>query len=199
MDSADRATMSDSFRAEPWLVDAACLTWCHRPRLYWVDWEIVEDEHTWKEVSSQGLSTLQFEGCQPLESVLRAGWRKVDTENAFPTFTTSRPSAKPGRKPAGIQRCTLAELERWSGDRHRFPPYQYKDQHCLRNRSGVLRGPDVNERECMMGFPVNYTQACCVKAQRGAQLWEDTRLTLLGNSWSVPVVSCLLQQLMSRL
>lgn len=199
MDEHDRVTMSNSFESDPWACDASCLTWCNRPRLYWMDLEIIEDEFTTMETSRHGVRSLVFKGCQPLEEVLRAGWTKVDEQAAFPTFTTARPSAVPGRKPAGIKHCTLRELHRWELDRHRFPPYQYKTQHCVQNSRGEHRLVDVCERECMMGFPVNYTQNCCVKAVRGTQHWEDTRLTLVGNSWSVPIVSCLLQQLFVRL
>ena len=44
MDSGDRQVMSDGYGAEPILCDAGTFTWCHRPRLYWLSWEIEEDE-----------------------------------------------------------------------------------------------------------------------------------------------------------
>lgn len=199
MDDADREAMTGSFESLPWSCDAACATWCHRPRLYWLDWELVEDEHTWFSTDARGVRSVHFGGFQPLGDLLRQGWTKIDEQAAFPTFTTSRPSAVPGRKPAGIKHCTLEEISRWQADSHRFPPYQYKRQHCVCNSRGEVRIVDIAERECMMGFPVNYTEQCMPKSSRKGQEWLDTRLTLVGNSWSVPVVSFLLQQLMSRL
>lgn len=76
---------------------------------------------------------------------------------------------------------------------------QYKAQHCVRNREGTLRVPDAPEREAMPGFPVGYTNPCLPKQFRKGTDHNDTRLTLLGNSWSVPVVAWLIGQLFERL
>eukprot|EP00435_Cladocopium_sp_Y103_P058354 s184_g20.t1 len=106
---------------------------------------------------------------------------------------------KPGRKPAGIQHCTAEELQRWAQDSHRFPPYQYKQQHCLVNKHNQFRLPDVSEREMMMGFPLHYTSPCFPKGRQKGADYNDARLSLLGNSWSVPVVAWLIGQLLGRL
>ena len=131
--------------------------------------------------------------------VIRNGWAKVDATKAFPTFTTSRPRSRPGRKPAGVQQCSWEELKRWQDDLHRFPPYQYCAGNCLVNKDNALRLPDVSERELMLGFPLNYTANCYPKGKRQGSDYADCRLTLLGSSWSVVVVACLLNQLFSRL
>ena len=196
MDAADRAHMSTCVGSDPVMCDAGDLTWCSRPRLYWVTWELFDDEHhRWEDGDPQ---RLRLHGSQPLDEVIRRGWNKVDDTRCFPTFTTSRPSTRPGRKPAGLVQCTNAELSRWA-DSHRFPPYQYRDMNCLVNKSGELRTPDISEREMMMGFPVHFTAPCTGKRERGTTAHNDARLTLVGNSWSVPVVSCLLQCLFSPL
>ena len=51
----------------------------------------------------------------------------------------------------------------------------------------------------MMGFPLNYTSNCAPKAERKCGATSDVRLTLVGNSWSVPVVAWLLNQLLHLL
>ena len=51
----------------------------------------------------------------------------------------------------------------------------------------------------MMGFPVGYTAGCVAKQLRGSQQQQDIRHTLVGNSWSVPVIAWLLSKLFSRL
>lgn len=51
----------------------------------------------------------------------------------------------------------------------------------------------------MLGFPLHYTVGGYSKQQRGRDGYNDCRLTLLGNSRSVPVIACLLNQLLSRL
>ena len=198
MDAVDRDTMSTGYGGAPLLCDAGSMTWCHRPRLYWISWEVEPGQGAALDTSGE-VTTLVLTGTQPLEELVRAGWHKVDKTRAFPTFTTSRPRAKAGRKPAGIQQCSLSELERWHEDEFRFPPYQYKAINCLCNGAGELRLPDVSERELMLGFPVGYTQMCLPKAQRKTAEFTDTRLTLLGNSWSVPVVAWILGQLFSWL
>ena len=128
------------------------------------------------------------------KAFLEAGWTRV-SEKPFPTFTTSRPSPRPLRRPAGFHDCDEQEKERWRADAHRFPPYQYKACHCLQDRQGNLRTPSVQEREAILGFPPNYTLQCFKKGLHGSNAHEDCRLSLVGNSWSVGVIAWLLQQL----
>ena len=200
MDATDRHHMSTAFGCEPVLCDAGDLTWCRRPRLYWCDWELVNSPgFSLEAMEADQPVQLHLEGHQDIVHVLRAGWVKVEPTLCFPTFTTSRPRAQPGRKPVGIQQCSLEELTRWTADQHRFPPYQYCEKHCVVNVRDELRVPDIQEREAMLGFPVNYTAPCVGKSLRKGSDYSDTRLTLLGNTWSVPVVAALLSQLFSRL
>ena len=200
MDAIDRRHMSTAFGGLPVLCDAGDLTWCRRPRLYWCDWELVESPgFSFTSKSPEEPVQLRLEGTQDIGQVLRAGWIKVEPSQRFPTFTTSRPRDQPGRKPAGVQQCSLEELDRWTQDRYRFPPYQYCERHCVVNARNELRVPDVQEREAMLGFPVQYTAPCVGKSLRKAADYNDVRLTLLGNTWSVPVVASLLSQLFSRL
>lgn len=49
----------------------------------------------------------------------------------------------------------------------------------------------------MLGFPVGYTIPCVGKQQRKTAEHDDLRKTLLGNTWSVPVVAFLLGELFS--
>ena len=46
-----------------------------------------------------------------------------------------------------------------------------------------------------MGLPVGYTQMCMTKNQRKSIEYNDKRLSLIGNGWSVPVVAWFLGQL----
>ena len=198
MDANDRNIMSNAFGTEPILCDAGDFTWCHRPRLYWISWEI-ECNNAMSLDHSGEVTTLRMSGTQDLADVIRQGWRKVDETRPFPTFTTSRPRERPGRKPAGVHQCSLTDLERWHNDAFRFPPYQYKESNSLVNRAGDFRVPDVQERELMLGFPLHYTAPCMTKSQRKQTGYVDERLTLLGNTWSVPVVATLLANLFSWL
>lgn len=67
------------------------------------------------------------------------------------------------------------------------------------NRSNVIRVPDVSERELMLGFPLHYTAPCAGKSDRKTSWYNDMRLSLLGNTWSVPVVAWFLGQLLGTL
>ena len=129
---------------------------------------------------------------------LEPGWH-LPEGRALPTFTTSRPSETPGRRPAGLQGCTSEERQRWAQDKHRYPPYQYKNENCLVNKKGEYRTPNVREREAILGFPVGYTRQCMKKSDHDTEKHQDCRKTLLGNSWSVPVVCWLLSCLLHLL
>ena len=134
-------------------------------------------------------------GDHPWEDSVEVGWSKVDPLQSFPTFTTSRPRSTRGHRPAGLQNCDEETVRRWEADCHRFPPYQYLPRHCLVNRRQEYRTPNIAEREYMMGLPVGYTQMCMSKNQRKGTDYNDKRLSLIGNGWSVPVVAWLLGQL----
>ena len=191
MDARDKQHMSDSFGEEPWEIDADNITWCRRPRLYWVTWTLPGGE---------GVAIhdrrVHLESDVNLEEFLTAGWEKVDALRAFPTFTTSRPRDRPGHRPAGLLQCDEETITRWKQDCSRYPPYQYLPANCLRNKQGLLRLPNIDEKELMMGLPLGYTAPCVVKSQRKTQVHLDLRHSLIGNAWCVPVVGWLLSQLL---
>ena len=202
MDAEDCKVMSQAYDMTPWLVDSSELSLCRRPRLYWFNWEpralkgaciCREDPHR---LPLAG--TLRLEAVVDERDFLEPGW-KTTAKGGFPTFTTSRPATKPGRKPAGLALCPPEAVARWRADQHRFPPYQYRWENSVVNSQGVVRVPSIVEREAILGFPVQYTAKCLPKAEAGTTRGSDCRLTLLGNSWSVPVVACLLHCLFATL
>ena len=168
MDVQDRQVMSEGIGGLPLLCDAGELTWCHRPRLYWCDWEIVEGRgYSISPSDKAEMGELHLAGSQEISQVLKPGWLKVCPDLAFPTFTTSRPRDSPGRKPAGIKQCTTEDLNRWVSDRHRFPPYQYCGKHCVVNRQ--------NERQSGRGL-------CRWEANSAGQLLKCTSRRLLASA-----------------
>ena len=199
MDAADRSTMSAAVDLIPWRVDSVGMSLCRRPRLYWCTWELLSEEGVVVTPPGDGwdYGEIQLFAEVDHSKFLHKGWSLAG--DALPTFTTARPSATPGRKPAGISSCSGEELERWREDSHRFPPYQYMHNAGLVSRKKEWRAPDVQEREAIMGFPLNYTRVCVPKNEQKGTDFENTRMTLLGNSWHVGVVSWLLGQLFSRL
>ena len=199
MDYKDCAAMNEAYQMEAWVVDASGLSLARRPRLYWCDWEILQqDGCVLHEGSHRGLpvqGTIHLSAKVNDADFLEPGWSRVKDDGHFPTFTTSRPSETPGRKPAGLLLCPPDAVSRWKADAHRFPPYQYRAENCVTNSRGDLRVPSIREREAIMGFPLDFTRRCMPKAQEGSTQHSDCRLRLLGNSWSVPVVCVLLYSL----
>lgn len=200
MDSKDCESMNSCFEDEPWFIDADGVCLCHRPRLYWTSWELLEGEGVAIGYGSDGRLPIQGEVVLSADKdpgdYLEPGWSLMKGRS-LPTFTTSRPSNTPLKRPAGLKSCEEHERERWRTDLHRFPPYQYRDENCLRSSKGELRIPNVNEREVIMGFPLNYTSQCLPKRDHGTSHHTDCRLTLLGNSWCVPVIAWLLSSLLA--
>ena len=203
MDYEDCSVMNKAFECEPWFIDSSGVSLCHRPRLYWTSWDLFESEGVTIQHGSDG--RLPIRGEVKLErdydekDFLESGRRRADPTKAFPTFTTSRPSAKPMRKPAGLNTCSPDEVARWKEDSHRYPPYQYRKSNCLINSSGEYRTPSIIEREAILGFPCNYTKQCMKKQFHDTTDHQDCRKTLLGNSWSVPVVAWIISCLVSLL
>lgn len=192
MSEEDRATMSSAFERQPWHIDAWGLTLCHRPRLYWITWELPQGHDPNVQVQSANQEVV-FSCDIPVGEFLEEGWTLVG--ESLPTFTTSRPRSSPGRRPAGLFQTNTQEQERWRLDQHRFPPYQYRDKFCLQNKRGDMRIPLIGEREVLMGFPLGYTRACEPKSKQKGAEYNDLRLTLVGNPWHVGVAAWLINQL----
>ena len=55
----------------------------------------------------------------------------------------------------------------------------------------------IEEKELIMSFPLNYTENALSKAEKklAGEASDDTRHTLIGNSWHIGVISLLLQPL----
>eukprot|EP00435_Cladocopium_sp_Y103_P047861 s841_g14.t1 len=194
MDVADEKVMSASFGSLPWHIDAAGVSLAHRPRLYRVDWELVEAPGVEFSHTPAGRASVHFDSCVDPSRYVQSGWAKVE-DSPFPTFTTSRPRSTLGYKQAGINQISPGERKRWEEDSFRFPPYQYQDRHCVQNKKGSKRLLNIQEQEVIMGFPKDYTINCSKKGEQGTLQNADARLTLVGNSWNVTVVAWLLSQL----
>ena len=198
MDEGDRTTMSEHMGVIPFMVDASDISLCRRPRLYWLSWEIAASPYTELVPSShEGWSKyveIKFHYDVQAGPFLKAGWEAPEG-GKLPTFTTARPRAQAGNRPAGLWQCAEHELKRWKEDEHRYPPYVYRDRNGLRDSSGNTRLPTIQEKEVIMGFPVDYTAACVVKSKQKGAAYDDVRHSLVGNSWHVPVITWLMHQL----
>ena len=203
--STDRIIYSRSSGVLPYQVDAQYLAPCRRPRLWWFNWiipgrngvEVFNPTST----SAEDFGEIRFWFHSELSRFLRAGWKPVSQDVKFLTFTTAQPMSQPRYRPAGIERATEEDKKKWAADRFRFPPYAYQYSNGVIHSRKGWRMLDIQERETMMFFPKDFTQHCASKTFRDTQpqLTEDLRLTLIGNSWHVGVVACLIQPLLEKL
>jgi hypothetical protein len=196
MDPEDLSIYSDFFELKPVQICCSSISPCRRNRLYWVNWRLLEEPNA---ILQSGALTnhVTFE-LIPFEwkDFLNPGSIKVDPSSPCPTFTRAIPKQEPGFKPAGIDKCDEETLQRWADDHYKFPPYTYQLKHCIRDPGGQMRQPTAEEREKMLGYPAGFTSPCLPKNLRRASnaQWEVTRLSLLGNAWSLPVILWLIAQ-----
>eukprot|EP00435_Cladocopium_sp_Y103_P048720 s474_g14.t1 len=168
MDFKDCQVMNEEFEDQPWYIDANGMALCHRPRLYWVSWELCEGPGVSMGYGSDGRlpirGEIQLLAQKDSQDYLESGWHLHEGQ-VLPTFTTSRPSPTPLKRPAGLKTCQAHERARWQADMHRFPPYQYRDENCVTNRKGapspnssgkggvVWKTPESVARTLMLCFP----------------------------------------------
>jgi hypothetical protein len=124
MDESDRGLMSEHMQSTPFMVDAAGISVCRRPRLYWVSWEIMESPGVvlrWQQRGEWTSYTI-VELTHDVEAAefIKPGWQL--SGDKLPTFTTSRPRSRPGNRPAGLWQCQAWEVKRWQDDSHRSLP-----------------------------------------------------------------------------
>eukprot|EP00438_Fugacium_kawagutii_P012216 Skav203377 [mRNA] locus=scaffold3573:2116:5712:- [translate_table: standard] len=194
MNAEDEAIMSADYGGSPVYIDSSDVSPAHRPRLYWIDWELLPKEDVSMSTLPSDRTKVSLKATWSMNDYLLPGWTKADGA-PFPTFTTARPRNSPGYKPAGLHQCSSSDLEMWERDLFRFPPYQYQERHCVYNSHGDRRLVNCEEREVMMGFPRHYTLQCFPKSQQGTVAHSDCRLTLIGNSWNVTTIAVLLSHL----
>eukprot|EP00438_Fugacium_kawagutii_P029401 Skav223382 [mRNA] locus=scaffold2634:238975:242134:+ [translate_table: standard] len=194
MDLQDEEVMSQDYGDHPYYIDSSDVSPARRPRLYWIDWELLAKPDLSFDVLASGRTKVSMKCSFKVEDYLLPGWEK-HSPGAFPTFTTARPRDSPGYKPAGLHQCDESDLSMWRQDDFRFPPYQYQKAHCVYDKHGTRRLLSCDEREVMMGFPKGYTTHCMSKAQQGTQSHSDCRLSLIGNSWNVTTIAVLLSHL----
>ena len=124
----------------------------------------------------------------------RGARRPCGEDGPWATFVRSIPRERPPSSPAGLSTLDQAGRERWERDQYRFPPYQYRRDNLVEEgKSARLRPLTSRERAVRLGFHWNHCQWAVHKSEsRGERLDEDARSSLLGNSFSVPVVGFLL-------
>ena len=199
MTPENRQKFSEVLGITPVLCDAVHFSWCRRPRLFWMSWDLFprnEVQKIWRGDCWEVLPKVQKIDRQAWVS---PGWTWAGNASALPTFTRALPSARPPRRPAGLEDASVEAIDRWEKDEYCFQVYQYEAQFMLTSLAdGSLRLPDIHEREVLMGFDRGYTKAA-VSSKMGARAAFIQQAQQLGNSFSCSVVCYLVADLLCQL
>lgn len=206
MSEEDLSAITRSVGILPYEIDAVGVSPCRRNRLFWFTWKVEAGPDIMEIIRPatahcNDYGRISFLLLTPSDPYLTPGWSLAGgAEHKLPSFATAQPKARPVHEVGGASNCSARDLEYWSADRFRFPAYQYKYQHGITHPRHGWRLPTINEREVMLGFPLDYTLNCWPKGSRKQDPtgFEDCRMCLLGNSSSVPVVSVLLERLLRK-
>lgn len=97
MDDADRKVMSEAFNDLPWRCDCYGLTLCHRPRYFWIDWELAPTEGVLIQPTPDGgeKGVISFDMLAEASHLLLPGWE--GPPNGLPTFTTRSEAGRSSR------------------------------------------------------------------------------------------------------
>eukprot|EP00438_Fugacium_kawagutii_P001024 Skav205832 [mRNA] locus=scaffold160:183177:189242:- [translate_table: standard] len=100
MDFRDCEAMNTAFEDTPWFIDAHGITLAHRPRVYWVSWELESEEGVEMWVGSDGRLPLKGEVVLKAqvnpEDYLESGWRKAG-DNEPRVLEAALPAGAVGR------------------------------------------------------------------------------------------------------
>ncbi|CAE7423199.1 unnamed protein product, partial [Symbiodinium sp. KB8] len=166
-----RASISRGVGILPYELDAVGITPCRRCRLFWFNWKISTEEQVEIEkpltARAEDYGRINFLLDCPPDPYLTPGWSLAGgAEQKLPTFTAPQPKAQPGFLPTGIEGCTDRDISYWRDDRYKFAPYHYRYQHGLIHPRLGWRMASINEREAMLGFPLDYTLQAWSKSDR---------------------------------
>jgi len=187
MDEMARDEISQQLEVEPVKLDPADTLPYNRPRLAWCSEELfaMEELTLWREKGC--VRAYVSQGSVADSQWIRPGWTRASTAN-YPTFMKSIVRRAPPPFPAGLDKAGLAAKERWENAQYRFPPYQYEDRFLLHHPDHAPRLLDASGREILLGLGAGHT-ATCRSASDAKSNWtsyEDSRLSLCGDSFSIP-------------
>lgn len=178
----------------PVRIDADDCIPVRRRRFYWLDWDLPPWQDLELEKTDDYLKA-HLTGTWPKEAEwLSAGAvRLADGNSPHYILVRACRRRKPGMAPVGLEHCDESTRTRWIQDHHRYPPYQYRAANLIEDKQG-LPPLSSTEREVRMGFPRGYTSHAIGKKDRqlGAAELEDLECSLIGNSFSVPVIARLM-------
>eukprot|EP00438_Fugacium_kawagutii_P036537 Skav228171 [mRNA] locus=scaffold1728:18157:20618:+ [translate_table: standard] len=186
MTSDNRREFSRVLQCKPYLVDARFFSWCRRPRLFWISWHI--EAQPGEQILDQGdFWEWTFRDLRPPVSAWVDPGCVFEGTDWLPTLTRALPRAQPPRAPAGLASASIAAVNRWRQDQHRFQVYQYETYNLIRGPDG-LRLPSLTEREVLMGFPRGYISRALPPKLPPNQAF-NLGCCMIGNTFNVHVIT----------
>jgi len=199
MTPENRKRFSDELQIVPVLCDAVHFSWCRRPRLYWLSWDLFPRADVQRIWRGDYWEVIPHVKKIPRQAWVSAGWAWMGEAQALPTFTRALPNSRPPKHPAGIGEASEEAKVRWAADEFCFQVYQYEANVMLTSLSdSSLRLPTIEEREILMGFDRGYTKAAVSEkmSNRAAFVQQAQQI---GNSFACNVVAFLLSDLLCQL
>ena len=181
--------ISKVLKMKPYHLNPADAVPMQRPRLCWCSEKVegaVEDltfryEDFWTEIEARA-------SYPRMEQWMTPGvvWEGGEQGYTLPTALKSIKRSRPPPRPAGIQRCDPDTLARWESDSYRFPPYHYLDRFIFW-QGPKWRLANSSEKELLLGYGSGHTELCfsASKIKQSKVAYEDERLSLLGDSFSI--------------
>lgn len=189
MDEPARKQISAELDIVPVKLDPADAMPFSRPRLAWCTEELFGMEGVALFTEKDYVRAYVTGPMPPVASWIRPGWSwpASGSDIRFPTFMKAIKRERPPPQPAGWHRATASSLEMWEQHSYRFPPYQYADSFRLCHADQPQRLLDASEREILMGFGPQHTATCmsASEAKASRTRFEDTRLSLIGDSFAM--------------
>lgn len=189
MDKNECSTITEELEVFPYWLNSSDAVPMNRPRLCWTSEEIegvldgltFEEKSHWTEVRAPAPYP---EETQWLTE--GACWPGGADGTVFPTAMKAIVRHRPPPRPAGLNRCDNDTLNRWRADKYRFPPYHYLEQFVVWN-GARWRLTNSSERELLLGYGFGHTKLCMSASdiKRSKENYEDEKLSLLGDSFSV--------------
>ena len=157
------------------------LCWCSEKVGYNVEGISVRRLEYWDEIRA----TAEY---PPLSSWLseEVDWPGYHAGFVLPTAMKSIKRVRPPPDPAGLDRCNDDAIARWTSDDYRFPPYHYQERFLFW-RNDRWRLANSGEKELLLGYGWEHTKLCysASKIKQSGSKYEDERLSLLGDSFSI--------------
>ncbi|CAK0817698.1 unnamed protein product [Prorocentrum cordatum] len=199
MPQDDIAMVTEVLGVKPYRIEAMDVGAVRRPRLYWLSWQLQAREDVIEIQEAEFYHKVKLHvAAEAIPVWAEDGWSLLDPSHVLPAFAKLYKRSSPPAPVAGIKTASDIAIERWTASSYVTQVYNFEDQNLLWNAArDKWRIPSADERETLMGFDRGYTRAAVKDSLPGVGA-QIIRSSLIGNSFSVQVVSYLFAQLLAR-